>query len=343
MQVVVDWDRACKVFDTLVDECRNNRYPYDRRKPPQIKENLPKSLVWGSVEHACFLFCSCYYMRGGIRSDTAFLALAAYYEEDSEAFIPENFSRSGCRYTPEHIEERLRFYGLGFQAKRNSLFWFFNFRKLAQFWNGDPASIFRKSQTYDDLVNIIVGQGRKREENPNGFFGFRKKMVSMITYFLLHAGIVEKLSHPIPVDFHVLRMLVEHEVLSIPGIPMGEGLPLEPLQDMARDLTQKYCALKGVDELLLCDSLWLYSSYMCRQHPGNMSVVAKERSGRSTEVTPLVYDWTESRVSSYYSTCGQCQVARTCKYLVPAAPYYVKGILVRRGIRTPPPQGFLAF
>ena len=70
---VIKRTKAYEVFDKLMYAYQHKKFPYNlpTAQPPQIIENMPKGLVFRTREHACYLFCLCYYMRGEIRSDVA--------------------------------------------------------------------------------------------------------------------------------------------------------------------------------------------------------------------------------------------------------------------------------
>jgi len=110
-----DSERLELVLNRLMAAFNNGQYPYNQpwARAPQIPENLPKNLILGSSEHAVFLFCLCYHMRGGIDSETATKSLAKLYDARPEIFIPEK----GMEQRPETITKYLQEVGLGFQSK----------------------------------------------------------------------------------------------------------------------------------------------------------------------------------------------------------------------------------
>ena len=77
----VDIGKLELVLNRLMAAFDTGQYPFDKpwAKPPQIPENMPRNLTLGSKEHALFLFCLCYHMRGGIDSITAIKSLAKLY------------------------------------------------------------------------------------------------------------------------------------------------------------------------------------------------------------------------------------------------------------------------
>jgi hypothetical protein len=338
MPVSIDWARAERVFGSALEALEDHRYPYNRVEPPQVAEKLPPSLSWGGVKHACFLFCSCHHMRGGIKSETAFKILGRLFEDDPHMFSPEAVATDAGRYTPAFITAVLRKAALGYKAEEIGRGWVYNLTKLHRFWNGDPVMLVRGVANYEELCVRIMHGKEPSEDSPHGFFGFREKMVSMLVYFLMHGGFMDPLVFPVPVDFHVLRILVAHEVL-VCDIS-GNGY-LKGLQDGAREVTLGYCVKHGVDPLKLCDALWLLSSTLCQWNPGNRTRIIGQRSGRKTRTEPTPVYWDPAQIAGYRRSCGSCPVESTCRWNVPAASYYIQGRIVVRGPREKSPQLFL--
>ncbi len=283
MKVSIDWNRAQYVFDTLIGAFRNKSYPYDRVFPPQIKENLPQNLVWGSREHANFLFHSCYYMRGGIQSDEAFRRLSSIYSEHPAMFNPETFEKEPSLYDSKNIVRILQEHRLGYH-KQIAGFWIKNAHKLNLFWKGSPLSVFEKAKDYEDLCKILIANGKREADKRNGFHGFQYKMVSMLVYFYVDALLIDPISFPIPVDFHVLRILTANKLLVVEGMESGMDLFKDEYKASARELTEVYCIKNAVSPVELCEALWLLSRTLCVLNPGNSSVVVGKLSARRTEV-----------------------------------------------------------
>lgn len=331
MRVRIDREQAERVFSRLLKALRGRQPPYDRAKPPQEKENLPETLSWGGRAHAIFLFCSCYWMRGGIKSETAIRSLGKVFTEAPELFNPADFD--GNIYKEEEVQEIFCRAGLGFHVEEIVRFWLVNFRKLERFWGGDPCNLYSEVSDYEVLCDRVIHDRNKphREDNPQGFFGFREKMVSMLTYFLADAGFVDPFVFPVPVDFHVMRVLVSNEILILDG----ERIPVEEVAVKARELTLNYCRETGTSPLELCNALWLLSSSSCNQNPANQSQEIGERVGRGTKVSSREVEWSEALTRTYWRTCGSCPLGErgidTCQHAVPSAVYYVNGEIRIRG------------
>lgn len=337
-KIRIDWGRAELVFGTLLDAIEHQVFPYDFARPPQLPENLPKGLVWGSLEHARFLMCCCYYMRGGIKSDRAIRALSRAYENFPDYFSPEKFLWPFVSEEDKYacVTQMLKSVTLGYNADEVGMHWVKNFQKLHKHWKGNPAELFVGVESYDDLCSRIIHSKVKHDHARHGFYGFREKMVSMLTYFLMDAKIIPECVFPVPVDFHVLRMLVSHQILVVEGAGVGDNVYSDDLLAAARELTQTYCKKHNVETIKLGDTLWLLSGNICSLNPGNKVFAPKERNGRQTTLTLAPVTWSDTQVSRYKRSCANCPVKSTCRYNIPSAFYYVRGQLYIRSVREEP-------
>ena len=342
----IDKEKAESIFGKLVGAYVRKEYPYDQPEavPPQVKENLPSSLEFGSKEHACFLFAACYWMRGGIKSHTAFRQLTRLYKYDPDMFLPEKIrSYSDLKVSPglkrSYISNLMTVdfsaFGLGFNAEEISDAWEKNWIKMNKLWGGDPRNILKDVSTYEDAYEEACE--RIQNKGKSGFIGFQEKMVSMLIYFYMDAGILDRWNFPIPVDFHVLRTIFSHEIAKVePWETNGNGFYTKKVLDEIRELFKNYCEEHKVDPLILCDAVWLFSGLMCIKHMGNKSVIGK-RHGRRTEISEIK-SWSKSHTRACENTCGSCIIRDTCELCVPSAVYYRGGKVVQRGQRTGSPQ-----
>ncbi len=330
MAIRVDKKMAVWIFDRLVDARIRMHYPYNLSKatPPQVPENLPRSLTRGSKEHALFLFALCYWMRGGIESDTATRQLAALYDFAPNIFLPE----CAAKMYPCVLRGLFRFAGLTFNADQIAHLWKANAKKLAEEWGGDPRTIFSGIDTYEEAC------ARIQNKNGKGFGGFQEKMVSMIIYFFMDAGMIDRWNFPPPVDFHCLRIVFASKIVRASTRDRTRnGFYTKPVLATVRELLREYCAERNVDPVILCEALWIHSRIMCAEHPGNMSMVSKTRKGRRTKITP-VPRWTAAQARAYERTCRVCPIEDVCTFCIPSAHYYIGGMLQMRCVRDAPPQ-----
>jgi hypothetical protein len=327
--IKVDHAKAALIFSRLLYAYLHRVPPFDHPKarPPQRKENLPPSLVWGSREHALFLFASCYWMRGGIQSHTAIRSLTKLYASEPHIFLPE----SAQRLSVEDLAAKFRDVGLGFNADQIGGMWKENLARIARRWKGDPRNIFKGITSYHAAVRRIKNlKGR-------GFLSFQEKMVSMLIYFYMDAGIIDPWNFPMPIDFHWLRTVFAHEiVVAHKRDGNSNGFYTKPVLAAVRELSLRYCIEQNADPLLLCEAVWLYSGLMCNQHPGNQSEVGV-RHGRKTELFPILR-WSPAQTRTYERTCGSCIIQETCTWCVPSAAYYIRGRIDLREKRDAPPQ-----
>ncbi len=267
-------------------------------------------------------------MRGGIKSDLATRRLALLHEENPWMFEPEAASRR----EPTEIAERLKSVGLNYNSKEIQRSWIENFRRLVIRWQGNPINIFSGINTYEAAQERIQNDGKG-----GGFLGFREKMVSMVTYFLGHSKLIDPFIFPVPVDFHIARIILANELVVVAESSNGDLYKPEVL-DAIRALTIEYCRKHGVDPFVLCDALWLYSRAMCKNHPGNSSDVDRVRRGRGTPVSPKKTTWGKAQFDAFMRSCGRCVISETCRWCVPSGPYYIQGKLILRSPRENPPQ-----
>jgi len=326
---------AYRLFARLIHAWEKKLPPYDTVESVQGPKILPSTLEWGSTDHARFLFNTCYYMRGKIDSGTAIISLGKLFMAESWLFEPDTFRglNGNTESLEAEIRELLQKNGLGFSAEETSQFWVYNFRKLALHWNGDPSQFYKEAIDYDDLCRILFHKKNTGANSRNGFFGFRHKMVSMYTYFLEDAGIIEPFMYPVPVDFHIMRVLVAHGALFGEEMYPGVRLSVDRLSRAARELTIKYCTETGTKPLDLSNALWHLSREFCLDSPSNASSVSKNYAGRRTPIATKDVVWTPSQHRRALKTCGRCYVADTCRLAIPSANYYVQGVLVGRGER----------
>jgi len=337
MEIKGHLDKAELVFGRLLAALAHKEYPYDRTEEPQVHSNLPPSLPLGKVEHARFLFYACLYMRGGIKSDEAIRRMSQLYGRHPSLFDPFSFSK---RYKGdvERVAGSLSDSGLGFGSGRVGGYWVLNSRKLARFWSGDPRMLFGGVSDYRGACERIINGGLFSEDSSHGFLGFREKMVSMLIHFLAREGMIESILFPPPVDFHILRVVLEHEVITVHDVKPEENIFKLQLTDAVRALLVQYCEQHKADPLELGAALWLLSRTLCKLHPGNGTRRVGEYWARRIVLVPVEVHWSSTQTRRYERGCGRCPVQGTCRFLIPSLPYYVKGRVEIRGFRRQPPQ-----
>lgn len=343
-KVLIDWPLAGNVFGLMLEALRHNHWPYNVAQQPHIEENLPRRLSEMGRDRrrveARFFLVVCYYMLAGIESDTAMRGLSKVFDEDPDLFASDFNKLTG----EEKVYLRDRIFGVLNRAKLNRRAgqvadqMVYNFAKIDRFWGRDPRKLFAGTTDFDELRRRLISKNRKfNPETPEGFLGFQEKMVSMLAFFLMDRKLVRYYLLPVPVDFHVLRILTATRILQVEGAEYGDNLYTEEYRAAAREVTQSYCAEHGVSWMRLCDCLWLLSRTGCRWHPDLRSSLGPPMA-RKTAIYPQNYCWDKSRarVKTYARTCGCCPVSSSCRDAVPSAPYYKWGKLIVRGVRSSP-------
>ena len=339
LRVFVDKKQRDRVFGKLLEALKRNEYPYNIAKLPQRLENIPAGIAHGSKEHALFLFATCFYMRCSIKSEAAFRALKQLYERHPALFVPSTFEADESipvlsEILFGHLNDKTISLVLGYKSGEICRFWPLGFQKLHRFWGGHPANLFAGIADYHEAYRRIMNGKKNTPENPNGFWGFQEKMSSMLAYFLMNAGIIDPFLVPVPVDFHVQRVLFSHEIL-VADAPLGENLCTRETLELARSTVVEYCREHNESPVRLCDALWLLSTTICNLNPQNETKRTGKYKARKTEIWHPPVVWTDrNTLRDHTRSCLSCPAP--CRYNVPSGTYYVRGQLVLLGERTPP-------
>lgn len=321
---IPNFARLDTVLDTLLAERAAKKFPYflEAAQLPQEEQNMPKNLPRGGVEHANFLFATCYYMRGGIKSFAAFRGLSKLYDKNPNIFDPEK-----ARYMqPAAIAEELKDVGLSFANTIVSRHWPENARKLHELYGGDPRKIFENTTDYEVLLSRIQNKAG------GGFKGFQEKMTSMLTYFLMSDELIEYFDFPLPVDFHVLRVSAANGIITFENKPSDGDIYHPKTLAMLRAMYHDYSVTHGTSQLDVCDAIWSLSSALCGEQPGNRMIEpnkAEGRKGRSTEIYPLPINVNDPEQQRRYErTCALCPIEETCELNFPSKRYYIQGKMI---------------
>jgi hypothetical protein len=331
--VIIDKDHAYPILDTLLSAYTENKPPYnlDRARLPHDPRHMPKTLEYGSLDHAMFLFNVCYYMRGGTKSNDAVKRMSTVYDEYPELFNCEYAST----FDKVDLEAILKAHGLGFQ-KTVAKEWVDNSKRMLKTFDGDPRNIFSGVNSYEQ------SQERIQNKRGNGFIGFQEKMTSMIIYYLMDEELIEPFNFPIPVDIHVLRVSIANEMIKFTdskgdALPFGTNLYSKETLAALRGLYLNYTKDREVNPLRLCSAIWMLSESSCGRHPGNTTIEPlgrKARGGGKTYLIPKVVDINDpGQQKAYKESCGVCPVEETCEFNIPGKQYYVGRNVIIRGRR----------
>ena len=326
MTFVVDAERAEQVLDAILDRYKRGAYPYNVRSSMLDEFELPKRLKRGGEAEARFWFFACMLMRGGIDSDTGLKILVRLYDQTMVKGGPKPFNPSSARkMNPVELTKLLELNGKAEQENKPHRFaidWIDCAQLICDRYDGKVLNIVERINNYEDVVSIVLNlQG-------GGFPGFQYKMVSMICFFWIEAGLLEPFPYPPPVDFHLIRVAVATRIVyrtkdqKILVVRSGE---LIRLQAALRMMYLDYIIASGVSTNDLADALWLHSRMMCRFNPGNKTTKG-EYAARQTKITPHVVDLAHSSDQrKFEKSCKRCPVRQKCLLNVPSAYYYTLG------------------
>lgn len=343
MHISIDQKRVDNVLGSLLETYRDQQYVYgmpSAQLPHEVAQ-LERRLELGSVDHAMFLFILCLYMKGGIKSNTAANQLGRLYSRRPRLFDAFEI----VKVKPESITASLERVDLRYQKNMAPPHWIENANRLIEWYGGDPRKIFVGVDDYDEACRRIRNRSRRHHKTKEftrrqGFMGFQYKMVSMLMYFYTTAGIIEPIPFPIPVDFHVMRVCVQTEMVQFRGNVVGKDIYSEHLQVVLRSLFTDYSQRHGVSPIELCDALWLLSSVGCARNPGNKTLSRQYRA-RQTETPAYTPVWNKSEIARYERFCGSCPINSLCHWDVPNSAYTLKGQLIRLRPRSIPPVQYV--
>lgn len=331
-RIIPNFERIDSVLTTLLEAYQQTDFPYDldSARVPQDPRHMPRNLNLDpedrteqeAIALASFWFADCYYMRGVNDSNQMTVNLADLHENHPEIF---DF-KIAATLEPKYVEGLLLDYHLAVQHKQTSEHWVENAKRMVARYDGNPFNIFENVATYDELVERV-----RNDHKGNGFKGFQKKMVSMLEYFLMATDLIPYRNHPLPVDFHVIRLSVSNELVTFENLPHSGQIPFEQTTDFLREVFYDFADHHNISQLDLCDVVWLFSRELCSRSPSNTMRKIGEYAGRGTELQKALTSVdaaTLSQREQYAQSCGKCPIRLTCAHDVPAATYYTHGVVI---------------
>lgn len=255
----------------------------------------------------------CSYMRGPIKSETAFKKLTKVFNQNPELFDTQYLASADTNSVVSALESpdlprRLEV------AKS----WTINAQRLQERYNGNPLNIFKEASSYEECVTLL-----KNDKKGGGFYGFQEKMTSMLLYYYIDENLISDINFPLPVDFHALRVALATEIITVnpPSFYRYDNT----VEDTIRSLIQNYQEDRGTNPRDLTNAIWLLSSNLCNQSPGNTA------SYQNNELSfPEVNPNTSKYSESWQKTCGRCALNAYCQHFIPSTPYYKKGAIIMR-------------
>lgn len=287
--VEFDRQKALRVFTTVMKYHNYIRSISKLGEVPQLVY-IPLDIKWGSREHVNFLFYACHFMRGPIKSDTAFKKMCLIYYLNQRMFSPYHIVNMDY----EQITQIFNQVGL------------YNYNQAAKFWKNNSALLIKKYK--GDIINAISGINTFEQvfENLRIFKGFggSGKVVTLFLLFLQQIGWFPKtVLIPPAIDFHWLRISLCTEYATIIPDSDFEGEVIHPLPAVKSlmEFVPRICGKHGLKHSLLYDSLWRLASTLCGRNPDN-----KLNGGGN------------------YNNCYNCPLDNCCNLSLSSSHYYEK-------------------
>lgn len=345
--VYFDNIRAKKVFEII-------KLEWDRREKSGVfhglvlpQDNYISSDLSGR-ELALFFFYAVLAQRGSIDSDSPMRIWWRYRQRVPEAFDPAIIVNS---FSPEKI-----FFGLretigiektnkqGFKLKEISEFWIHNSKELLNFWDGDPRNLFSGVSDFRQVFEKI-----KRKEGKTVFRGMGMKVFTLLTIYLQEREIIPIFPTPLPVDFHTLRVLWttgiikrsdwikpcsstrqrSQQLIGKPKINIYYDFP-----NKVAIWSQRFMEKNEFSHLEMNPAIWLLSRSLCSKHFQNISKDQAHRYVDAIELRKNPSLWPKN----YRNPCICCPIESYCKWIIPSAPYWRWGLLVKLGKRVSYPK-----
>ena len=296
---------------------------------------MPLGLKRGSTAHAMFLFNLCLYMRGGAPSIDAAKRLGLLYTRRPKLFD----AASAAQADPESITMSLERVGLMYGRFRNAKPWVENSLRLTQWYDGDPRKIYAGVEDTLEIRRRVMNNSRQNKlgqyTRREGFWGFGFKMTDMLTYYLKEAGMIDPPVFSIPVDFHVMRLMLAHELVDTGTVKLKDA-GVHELVRVLQIAFIRYRLESGIDETEIANALWLFSKLLCAQHPGNRTMRGSY-NGQNTPFRPYNPTWNNRSDMRFNArSCGNCPIEKTCKSDIPNGPYNITGEVMILRPRTRP-------
>ncbi len=336
MQVILHKNRLFEVVDQLLALKAKNLYPFNRTDAV-----VPQTLIGEDIRRdkralSLFYFYACIYMRGGIVSSTAFKLLLKMRGDFPWMFEPS----AVVAHPVAEIQAMLKRY-IGWDYEKAGEYWHENSRLLLASWGGSPMNIIEATRNYDDALNFYVNKNKKGSRQPKtpyeiltfdqksvGFWGHQHKMASMQVYFADWERLYPKrFLYPGPVDFHNYRIFLTTGTVQIDtsvAVNFSEKVS-KPL----RGALVEYMKKRKQDPIDIADVLWLFSLLMCGESPHTQTKEQKLKplpllSAGQVEESWRVTQWSQGKMTALNRSCHVCAFNESCKYAIPAGPYYGK-------------------
>jgi len=333
-----EWDKKEEsgVFHGLV-------LPQDNYIPSYLSEK----------ELSLLFFYAVLGQRGSIDSDRPMKIWAEFRKRVPEAFdtafVLENFSSemilSGLWETIGANNTRDRNKpNRGFKLKEISEFWIYNSEELLKFWDGDPRNIFSGVNNFKDAFKRI-----ERKAGKTAFKGIGMKVFALLTIYLQERNLISIFPTPLPVDFHTLRILWATGIIKRSGwirpCSITKNRPEQIIGKPAVNIyyefpnrvaywSTRFMRENGFSHLDMNPAIWLLSRSLCSKNFQNTS---RKEATQYIDAYKLANDFS-LWPRDYKDPCRICPIERHCKWIIPSAPYWKWGLLVKLGRRVSFPR-----
>jgi hypothetical protein len=340
--VVFDENRAQPFFTTLAEAWRTRSGIYAYLIPPQ-QAFMPECFRGKELEMACYFFFQALTMRGGINSDDAFNINRGLAYHHPEFFDPQYVSKISAETLIEgfkaaaselqlvtEAETSTKAGTLSYKLNEHAQHWIHNAKILCEYFHGDPRDLYGDARdsfepAYKRLRPMIKGMQRK--------------IFALLTMWLQEFNLIHEFPLPIVVDFHCLRLLFQHEIISTETIILDEGDTEDVHRKRPKELwgltavksrpslvttvmkwSETFLQQCGLASYDVSHALWFLSRELCKNYLGNKSFTKKSDDGdtRGRTLTNRLYSDRDLENAGtwplgYRDSCQFCPVEATCE------------------------------
>lgn len=349
MEVKFNEEIALAVFKIVGDLWREKKGIFENIVLPQ-ERYMPA--IYNDKDYANWLFYAALPMRGGLISEDPFKWLLALWEKFPEMFDPKIVSE---KWSPDKIGEAFKVVtpailngngtgekggagALSYKMGEHSKAWYENSLSLHRYWGGDIRNVFWGVTDFEEAFRRI-----DYYHTEVGFKGMRRKIFSLLVIWLQEKKFIPIFPTPIPIDFHALRVMIATDVIRFEEVakPFVCKNPKHPLQlegklslriaerfiDAVAKWTQKFIWGNGLSHLDVNPAVWVLSRNLCAEHFQSLARGGRKSFVESNDLS--MNSWPKT----YKNPCGYCPIENYCKWIIPSAPYYQWGLLIRLGKR----------
>lgn len=353
MNIVFDEKQALSVFRILNREWQAERGVFENIVLPQDRLKLPGD----KRQMVNFLFYSALFMRGGIISEDPFRWVVALFDERPEYYdpnfivehslAPDDIRDAFLSITSKILAQNSSVKGrkengsgnpFAYKIEQHTKAWIANSKFFVKDFGGDILNIFKDVEDFEEAFARVNRKDRWKYDG-QGIMGMRRKIFSLFTIWLQEKNLIPRFPTPIPVDFHALRVLWGTRIFHLPDLtpfkingrhPKSyEGKTAiqtrEPLIDTVTKWSQVFLFKSQISHLVINPALWVLSRDLCANHFQNGTLAEGTILREPEQIRSGQLAWSKK----YKDPCSICPIEQLCSGVVPAAPYYIWGLLMR--------------